>query len=158
MIIDTTEGNRQDVPAPPALAQPEATLLHQKEMDSSPEMGACVGAPPKDHGDPSCLLPWFREGNSLFLSHPVHQHPRGQGGRGNFVTGVIPRHSLVAVTPCHPTGAVDRGHQGGQPPSSTPERRLVRRHPLAAASKQSHMPLSSSVKGICCLLLAYKSI
>lgn len=117
-----------------------------------------LGHPSKGHGDPSCLLPWFREGNSLFLSHPVHQHPRGQGGRGNFIIGVIPRHSLVAVTPCHPTGAVDRGHQGGQPPSSAPERRLVRRHPLAAASKQSHMPLSSSVKGICCLLLAYKSI
>lgn len=134
------------------LSRPRKRLIPgQKWMD-------VLGHPSTDHGGSLCLLSWFREGNSLFLPHPVHQQPCSEGGRGNFLTGVIPRDSLVAVKPCHPTGTVDRGHQGGQAPSCTPKRHLVPRHPFATASKQSHMTLSSSVKGICCLLLAYKSI
>lgn len=126
------------------------------KIDASPETGACVGAPLKrEHGDTSC--PGFTEGVPHF-SRPVHRLPWGQGGRVIFVAGVVPRHTLVAVTPCHLTGAAVRGHGGGRPPSCTSKRHLLPRHPLAAGSKQSHMPLFSSVKGICRLPLAYKSI
>lgn len=67
----------------------------ERDFDSSPEVGDCVGAPQKVmvKKSPLYLLPWFREGNSLFPSHPVHQHPWGQGDRGNFIPGVVPRHS-----------------------------------------------------------------
>lgn len=126
------------------------------KIDASAETGACVGGPLKrEHGDTSC--PGFTEGSSPFLS-PCAPSSLASRGRVIFVAGVVPRRTLVAVTPCHLTGAAVRGHRGGRPPSCTPKRHLLPQHPLAAGSKQSHMPLFSSVKGICRLPLAYKSI
>lgn len=74
------------------------------------------------------------------------------------MAGVIPRHSLVPVTPCHLTGAAVRAHKGGRPRRALPNGVSCHGIPLQRGSKESRMSLFSSVKGICRLLLVYKSI
>lgn len=65
----------------PGLTQPEASLLPQKENDSSSEMG---------DKRTLCLLPWFREGNSLFLSHLCTSTPGVKQGGGVSSLGWSP--------------------------------------------------------------------
>lgn len=70
------------------------------------------------------------------------------------MAGVIRRQSHLVTS----QGLWEEDREEADPPSHTPTRHLLPWHPLAASGKQSHMPLFSSVKGICCLPLAYKSI
>lgn len=141
MTTNTTEGNRQDVPAPPALTQPEPVSCPRKGFVPAQRWGTVLGHPSKGHGQITLAPPaLFREGNSLFLSHPVHQHPWGRGGRGFHHWGdpqalpggsdTLPLNGAVTRTPSRPS------------PFLHPKRHLVPQHSPAAASKHStcHFP------------------
>lgn len=132
MIINTTEGSRQDVSAPLALHNQRHLSCPRKRM---------IPAQRWETKEPRASCPGLEKGIpcSSLTCAPA---PLGSSREGEFHPWGDPQALTGGSDTLPPNRAVDRGHQAGQAPPCTPKGISVPQHPLAAAVNKAtcHFP------------------